>query len=238
MTRIFEAYKKRASGQPDFAFDLASLGEIRLFPPPSSGQQAELSQLADMILKFKPPDRGLVLCFASTVAGEGASYVSYNTARFLAYVLHRRVAWVDVNFKTPQRKLVGQPGITFAELLRNPASLTELPTGGNLTLVPGGANLGSRAAQVSSQPSQQLLRGFAELFEFTILDCPPILQAVETGQLAAAADGLIAVVESKRLKREVIRHGLDSLASRRVKVLGAVLNRREYELPRIIYDRL
>jgi len=40
------------------------------------------------------------------------------------------------------------------------------------------------------------------------------------------------------LKWEVIKSGIDSLREKDVPVLGAVINRRRYELPKFIYDRL
>jgi Mrp family chromosome partitioning ATPase len=238
MTKIYQAYKKRTPDQSDFKIDLASLGDIRLFPAPARSQQVELARLADMLLQFKPADRGAVLCFASSISGEGTSYVSYNAARLLAYEMHRKIAWVDANFRSPHRRLLKRELVSFAELLQDPERVSELPSASSLTLVAGGVNLDSRAGDASSESAEQLVNGFAACFDFTILDCPPVLDAIEAGQLASHADGLVLVVQSRRLKREVVQHAMETLSARNVRVLGAVLNRRTFELPKLIYDRL
>jgi Mrp family chromosome partitioning ATPase len=238
VTKIYEAYKKRNTEQTDFKLDLVSLGDMRLFPVPEESQQAEIAQLADMLLHFKPAERGALLCFASSVSGEGTSFVSYNAARLLAYVLQRRTLWIDANFLSPQRKLEYHEVVSFAELLKDPERVAELPTATNLTLVPAGADLKTRVADGARGSARELMSELGGRYDFVVIDCPPVLETIETGQLANAADGLVMVVQGRRLKREVIRHSLEKLGAKDVNVLGAVLNRRTFELPKIIYDRL
>lgn len=238
MSTIHQAFKKKTSGSPDFAAELTAMDRISLFPVPDGQQRAEFIHLANMLLDFKPANRGAVIAFASSVSGEGASFVSYNTARQLAHVMNRSVAWIDANFHSPQRKLAVLGDITLAEMLREPERFAHLPGGVNLTLVPGGVDLDGCASDLASERSPALLKLFSQKFDFTVVDCPPILGSVETELLAARSDGLVVVVERRRLKREIIRSGLEHLASKRVNVLGTVFNRRSYELPKLIYDRL
>ncbi|MFH1842203.1 MAG: CpsD/CapB family tyrosine-protein kinase [bacterium] len=238
MSKIFEAYKKRTGGDPDLAFELTRSGEVALFPTPPSRQLAEFSELANMMLRLRRPETGLVLSFASSVSGEGSSYVSYNAALQLAHTLNQKVIWIDANFKSPQRKLYSSRNLTFAAVLQEPESLRDLAPDNNLTLVPGGADLPRHTSVFASQTFPSMLRYLSGKFDFTIIDMPPILESVETGLMAVATDGMLIVIESKRLKWEVVKHGLDSLQEKHVKVLGTVINRREYDLPKIIYDRI
>jgi Mrp family chromosome partitioning ATPase len=75
-------------------------------------------------------------------------------------------------------------------------------------------------------------------YEFVIVDCPPILAAVEAAWLGMGADGMVVIVEARRLKAQVINHALQSLRDHKVHVLGTVLNKRRFDLPKVIYDRL
>ncbi len=77
-----------------------------------------------------------------------------------------------------------------------------------------------------------------QIFDFVILDLPPVLKSTDTALIGRNTDGLLLVVEQKFLKWEVINHGVDSLREKDVKILGSVINRREFELPKVIYDRL
>lgn len=56
--------------------------------------------------------------------------------------------------------------------------------------------------------------------------------------MAAGADGFLLVIEQKYLKVEVINHGIQGLRDKGVHLLGTVINRRTYDLPKVIYDRL
>ncbi len=238
MSTIHQAFRKKAAGNPDFSAELSAKDRVSLFPVPDGRQRDEFIHLANMLLDFKPASLGAVITFASSVSGEGASFVSYNAARQLAHVMSRSVAWIDANFRSPQRKLAVLGDVTFAEMLREPERFAHLPGGVNMTLVPGGLDLDGCASDLTSERFPALLKLFAQKFDFTVLDCPPILGSVETELLAGRSDGLVAVVERRRLKREVIRAGLEHLAAKRVNVLGTVFNRRSYELPKLIYDRL
>ena len=46
------------------------------------------------------------------------------------------------------------------------------------------------------------------------------------------------LLNKKFLKWEIVQHGVDVLREKGVQVLGSVINRREFVLPKIIYDRL
>jgi len=49
---------------------------------------------------------------------------------------------------------------------------------------------------------------------------------------------MMLVIRQRFLKREVVGHGIDSLRAKSVNVMGAVINRRTFDLPKVIYDRL
>jgi len=71
-----------------------------------------------------------------------------------------------------------------------------------------------------------------------VLDCPPVLDNVESALLGAVADGVVVVVEAKRWKHHVVNHGLQSLAQQKVNVLGTVLNKRRFDLPKVVYTTI
>lgn len=238
MTDILQAYKKRAPGPLGFASDLKLIDEAGLFPPPQGAHLAEFASLASMILDMASQGRGTVIAFASTISGEGASFVSYNVARYLASAYSRRVLWIDANFKSPQPKLQPPRGLSLAALLAQPELACQFEHRSGMAVLPGGDKLESLVDRMSDDTCRQVFMSLAQFFDFVIVDCAPMRSSVETAMLALASDGLIAVVEGRRLKGEVVQHALSQLVARKVKLLGAVLNRREYELPKFIYKRI
>jgi Mrp family chromosome partitioning ATPase len=238
MSKIYEAYRKRVGDMPDLTIEMGRVGTVALYPMPDATQQAEFSQLANRLLDQKRDDRGAVIAFASTASGEGASFVSYNAALMLATVYHQKVCWIDANFQTPQKQLAHAEGPTLATLLQNPDRLAELRPAGNPHLVPGGLNLTAVRGLFADEKGADLMRGLSGRFDFTLVDLPPVLSTTDTALMATATDGLTLVIEQRFLKREIIGHGMEALRAKSVRVLGAVINKRSYDLPKVIYDRL
>lgn len=237
MSKILEARRRTAIPAGDFAFQLSTLDGVSLFPPPPESQKAEFEQLVNSLIALHDGVNGQVVVFASTVSGEGTSYVSYNVARYLSFMMDRKVAWVDANFRSPQRPPREQ-STSFRELLQAPGSFPELRTAGNLVVVPHGDLSIKTTDLLNSDNYQALIESFQRTFFFTIIDAPPILSSVDTAHLAAPTLGLVLVVESRRLKHEVIKHGLEIMAAQKVRVLGTVLNKRVFDIPEFIYKRL
>lgn len=238
MSKIYEAYRKRVGDLPDLTVELGRVGTVALYPMPDATQQGEFSQLANRLLDHKRDESGAVIAFASTAAGEGASFVSYNAALMLATVYHQKVCWIDANFQTPQKALAHAEGPSLATLLQNPERLAELRPTGNPTLVPGGLNLQAVRGLFADQKCQDLVRGLRLRFDFTLIDLPPVLSTTDTALMATATDGLTLVIEQRFLKREIIGHGMEALRAKSVRLLGAVINKRSFDLPKVIYDRL
>jgi Mrp family chromosome partitioning ATPase len=101
-----------------------------------------------------------------------------------------------------------------------------------------GTHLASHRADLTSARFREVARRLTAAFDFVVVDCPPILEAVETGLLGGMTDGLVMVVESRRLKHQVVNHAITELRGSGVNVLGSVLNKRTFELPGFIYKRL
>lgn len=238
MSKIYEAYRKRAGEDPDLSLEIGRIGTVALYPMPDATQQGEFNQLANRLLGLKLDDRGAVVSFASTASGEGASFVSYNTALMLATVYHQKVCWIDANFQSPQKQLMHVDGPSLATLLQHPDKLSELRPTGNPTLVPGGINMTAARGLFADQKCHDLMRALGQRFDFTLIDLPPVLSTTDTALMAAATDGLTLVIEQRFLKREIITHGMEDLRAKSVRVLGAVINKRSYDLPKVIYDRL
>jgi Mrp family chromosome partitioning ATPase len=237
VSNILEARRKVGMESGGLGFLLATLDGFSLFPAPAAAQMAEFEQLANALISSHDGTTGQVIAFASTVSGEGASYVSYNVARHMSYLLDRKVAWVDANFRSPQEKLP-RSGVSFRGLLQSPGLFSELKTAGNLVVVPNGEEQVKPTDLLTSANYVALLEHFQRNFFFTFIDAPPILDCGDAAHLAVPTLGLVLVVEGRRLKHEIIRHGLARLSAHKVNVLGTVLNKRTFDIPAFLYRRL
>ncbi len=237
MSKILKAMQKVSGSHDDFGIRLSSADQVNLFPPPPANQMAEFEQLVNSLIGHHREDQGEIVVFTSASSGEGTSFVSYNVARHLSILLDNKVAWIDGNFLSPNPKL-DDDRLNFRNLLRDPRICEEFDLDGNLTLVANGSGKIKPTDLLRSGNYQQLLNFCRQNFYFTIIDAPPFLEAVEVAHLGAPALGVVVVIESRGLKHEIIKHGIDNLTKHGVEVLGAVLNKRVYDIPKFLYKRL
>ncbi len=237
MSTILQALRKASQRDGELFLREWHEDEIQLFPAPTGSMRKEFTQLAESLLALNRDGQGSTVVFASTVAGEGGSYVSYNVARHLIALLDRRIAWIDGNFRSPQ-SVLEDGRIDFRQMLLDPGRFGELRLDRRLVLVPNGQRSVKTAELLGGENLKELLESFEREFFFTIIDAPPIMESSEAARLALGAMGLVLVVESRRLKHEVIRHGIARLKERGVNILGTVLNKRHFDIPDFIYKNL
>ena len=78
---------------------------------------------------------------------------------------------------------------------------------------------------------QELRRQFA----FVLIAAPPISDPTAILPLARTADGVVVVLKAGNTRRAALLTALQELKIAEVKVLGTVLNQREYPIPQSIY---
>jgi len=238
MSKIFDAYKKQAGKSLDLTQQVKRAGIFTLFPPPAGPQQDDFDRLANRILHLRLRDRGIALAFASSSSGEGCSYVSYNAAMVLAQDYGKKVAWIDANYVSPQARLMDHSAVSLVELLEDPDRVDSLLIDSNPFLIPGGTDLRGSKSLFADERYAALVNSLVRRFEFVIMDLPPVLENPDTPLIATGCDGMLVVIEQKFLKWEIVEHGIQALRDKGVEVLGSVINRRKFVLPKMIYDRL
>ena len=238
MSKIFDASRMKIGERPSPTREIRRVETVSLYPAPEGQQQEEFNQLAQRTLGLRTDARGTLLHFASTTSGEGASFVSYNLAVTLAQVYGQRVVWVDANFLSPQSAIAEPARTSLGTFLQDPKLVTNITADCNPFLIPGGDNLAQARGLVAARNYGDVLDGLAARFDFVIVDLPPVLDSSETGLMALGGSGLLLVVEQKYLKWEIVEHGVEVLRNKGVHILGTVINRRDFVIPKVIYDRL
>jgi len=237
MSKILAAMKKSTVNSVDFNKRLQNIDRGNLFPLPEAEQAQEFEQLANSLINLHDGVGGKVVVFASTYRGEGCSYVSYNCAKYLTLLLNKKIAWVDGNFRNPHRKL-SDLALNLKDLLEDPEAMPTFDPEPEFVVF-GNGSKHVKTMDLLSGPAYPLaLRKLQDNFHFTIIDASPIIESVEVAHLAQNTLGLVVVVQSQKLKHEVIKHGLDKMKNHNVNVLGTVLNKRTFQLPEFLYKRL
>lgn len=202
----------------------------------------ELGTLRGSIDQLLPGRASRVILVSGAVAGEGASTVAAAFARLLAEDERLRVALVDGDLRSAERRLpsvedsMGLAGVLSGERTAEEALVgTTLP---NLAVLPGGAAADSPLRLCTTNNLHGPLDWLRHHFHYVVIDGPPVLDSPELVALAGQVDGIVLVVRAARTKREVVQRALETIEKFHGRVLGAILNRQQYVIPDFIYRRI
>jgi len=188
-------------------------------------------------------DMPRLIAITSCSEGEGVSTVASSFAVTLA--LHGdRVLLVDANFRHPSVHKIFKVNLSpgLGEVLWNGTDGTGAIQPSdiqNLFVLSAGEMKDDPASGYDSQEFAELLNILKREYSFVVFDMLPMQRSVNyVVRLASLLDGVILVVETERVRWQVVQWANERLVKAKANVLGAVLNKREFHVPRWLYDTL
>jgi len=150
------------------------------------------------------------------------------------------VVLVDANLKDPfVHQAFGVPispglrdGLRSGQSLATVAHRIE---GSQLLVIPAGSGFGTAGMDV--QQLAAALQQLAQQVRLVIVDLPAVLSS-EGVKYAMLCDAVVMVVRAHHTRWEAVLQARRILERAGVPILGAVLNRRRFDLPRWLYERL
>lgn len=184
-----------------------------------------------------------VIAFTSANHGEGTSTMALNFSLAFALNSIRKAVLIDAHIGSPSLHeafgVTGENG--FMELLTGEKSLDEVLVKDRLSplsFVPAGAGVENPIPLYESPALAAVFKALRERFDVILLDVGPILRYPDMVVLMSKVDGVILVLQAESTKWEVAQHAKSCLERANVPVLGAILNRKEYFIPNMIYRLL
>lgn len=179
----------------------------------------------------------------SCFRGEGKTTAALSAAYGLAAMSQGRVLLVDAG--NAAARLHGMLAVTpypgLNEVLEGQVALADAlhPTSGlpGLHLLACGAV--SRASLSEAQRAERIkafLDAVKPHYDFVVVDGASTFASSDPARLAACFDGVMFVVACERTKWEVVQGAVEKIRSGGGRVLGGVLNRRRFYIPRMIYQ--
>jgi Mrp family chromosome partitioning ATPase len=71
-----------------------------------------------------------------------------------------------------------------------------------------------------------------------LLDAPPVNLYADATLLGRLAEGVVLVLQANSTRREAARKAKESLESAKVRLWGAVLNKRTFPVPEFVYRNI
>jgi len=163
----------------------------------------------------------------STMPEEGKSLVSANLAIAFAHRHVQKILLIEGDLRRPtlvQRFGLGTlPGL--CEWLRgdgsSPATIYHLKNAG-FWFLPAGIAPENPLELMQSARMAQLIDQLTSLFDWIVIDSPPVLPLADTSVWARVVDGILLVVREAQSRSSQIKTGMQALRPRNL--LGIVLN--------------
>lgn len=200
-------------------------------------------RIVQRLLGYRRAPRQSVVLVASAVAQEGTSTVARNLATALSHSGTEQVLLVDANFRAPsQHGAFGVDRSTgLGDVLKGDVSLTSVlhsGVGNGISLITCGGPVKSPTQLLTAAGIQGVMMALLSLFDWIIVDSPPITAYPDVASLASASGAAILVIRAESTRSEVVDEAKKTLEGTGVDLLGAVLNRRRFHIPNAIYRRL
>lgn len=194
---------------------------------PHSNYCEEYRSLRTHVLHKSQKQKLQSIVVASVGPSEGKSVTALNLSWLLAQTDGVKALIIDSDLRMPS--LADYLGIEtekgLSEILAGKATLKDSiirlePAG--LHLLAGGEARHDVAELISGPKFKEILREAREMFDYVIIDAPPLGIFTDAAVLINHADGALMVVRANRTRCSEVERILDSLP--RERMLGAILN--------------
>jgi capsular exopolysaccharide synthesis family protein len=167
------------------------------------------------------------LVITSTVPAEGKTFVALNLALAITRQNGRRVLLIDGDLRMPKLAsclgVPSFPGLTeFVRGAADESSILQSDSESGLFFIAAGEIAANPTEMLASERLQWLLARMTPLFDWIIVDAPPVLPVSDAGALAGHCDGVLVVVRAGSTGYDSVGAALKELRGK--KVLGVVLN--------------
>lgn len=197
--------------------------------------------LKTSIVARYPKNSMKTIMFNSTSSGDGCSMTALNFAAILAKDPLLKVLLVEVNLRTPslKKRLNIKNGSDLNDIVANIREMTatiEKVESENLYVIGcGGGSLIGPLGLFESGEFDQFLKTVRERFDYVILDAPPVPVFSEFRVLCSKVDGIVLVIKSEETRRQVAMKAKKEIEGVKGNLIGVVLNKRKYYIPKWIY---
>jgi succinoglycan biosynthesis transport protein ExoP len=226
---------KRVAGEITDRSSIAQQNLSVLTSPKSQFAEALRSLRTSLLLSHtgKPPK---LILFTSATPAEGKTTISTNTSCVLAGG-GARVLLIDSDMRRPaihpRFGLSGKVGLstlltggsTFEQTIQNVA---EVPT---LDIIASGPVPPFPAELLGSQAMKDLLAHADKIYDYIVVDSPPILSVTDGVILARDADAVALVVRHGKSSKHIVRRARDLLTRAGAPLTGIVLNAVDMNAP-------
>jgi polysaccharide biosynthesis transport protein len=203
----------------------------------------EALKVVQRIFLAQAQDAPRMVVFAAVDKGSGCSQIVARVAESLTNNVQGSICVVEANLRSPSLPALfgttNHHGLTDAVLSEGAIRSFAKPLySENLWLLSSGSLAADSARLLHSERLKARLAELRKEFDYVVIDAPPLARYADAVTLGQIADGLVLVLAAHATRREIAQSIAGNLQAAKVRVLGAVLNKRTYPIPEAIYRKV
>ena len=183
------------------------------------------------------------ILFSGVSDGNGTSTLAAGFAACLAKDLNTKVLLIDANLRCPNIHQLFEMPISegLLDLLNKEEQMAfEIRRKGKnqLYVLTSGGTFANPSQLFELNRFYMFIEKARANLDYVIIDCPSSLAYPEAKMICRKLDGVILVVESGKTKRQAALKAKKVLEDAGGRIIGTILNKREYYIPEWLYKRL
>ncbi len=167
-----------------------------------------------------------LISITSAVPEEGKSMIAANLARAFATNPMGKTLLIDCDLRKPSIhkyfSLRDKPGLSDALKQNIPAYSYAYSVTGGLDVLPAGTLVEDPLSLIDTDSFANQLRVMCQLYDYVVIDCPPVLLCPEPIRICSLTDGTLMVVRGWVTERRLVKDALNIVE--RDKLIGVVIN--------------
>lgn len=168
----------------------------------------------------------------SSIPNEGKSFIALALWKSLADI-GKKVLFIDSDLRLSQIRNIyhlhtNDSFTGLAHVLSGQCDINESLYKTNITngyMVPVTNDIANPSILLENEVFQEMIRSCAEVFDYIIIDTPPLNSVADALTVGKYADGSILVTRANYTKKEIVKESVDHLKAIGHPFLGIVLNR-------------
>jgi capsular exopolysaccharide synthesis family protein len=211
-------------------------------PVPHDFGEAFRSLRTSLVFTSGGGEGARIVAVTSTQPLEGKTTTACNLAAALA-LGGARVLLIDADMRRPGlHKAMGMTNaIGLSHLLVGQARVRDAvqrASEPNLFVITAGRTPPNPSELLASERMKAFVKNLSMgPFDWIVIDTPPVLAVTDAAILSQLVAGMVFVIGAEMTRRVHIERALETLATGRPRVIGAVLNRVDFEANKYYYSR-
>jgi Mrp family chromosome partitioning ATPase len=210
----------------------------------TSAYSDQLHKLQWALFQEQRPSRTRVIQITAARFSEGVSTVTLALASSLVRLFGADTTLVlEANLRKPSfREILGTGSSTsIQEALESDAVALNASTrleGFGFSIISADSSTGISGTQNPEfylERIGELIDLFKGKFRYILIDSPPVIPYVDSDIIAGFVDGVAIVVEANSTRAEVLDVAINRLKSVDAKIVGFILNKRVFYIPKWLY---